>query len=137
MSLCQTTLSTDLPRVQQALSSHHLGSLCVSSPSCTGTSSIICQSILHRLFIESKKDITMIIFPTPHHRQPKVSPVFHKENKVRSFLCPSSQLSSSFLCLTSQLSMIPSLSTSFFSAQVTPFVHHHNLHSFNLNLRYG
>jgi len=43
----------------------------------------------------------MILFPTPHRRQPKVSPVFHKKNKV------------------------------------TPFVHHHNLHGFNLNLRYG
>ena len=29
-----------------------------------------------------------------------------------------------------------SIDLSFF-VQVTPFVHHHNLHSFNLNLRYG
>ena len=33
----------------------------------------------------------MILFPTPHHRQPKVSPVFHKKNKVRSS-CTSSHL---------------------------------------------
>ena len=88
--LCRAMRSTGFPRAPQqvpyrAISSPRPGSLFASIHSCTGAL-IISSAMCHRFHWNIPPTITentlLWFFYILHHRQPKVSPVFHKKNKV-------------------------------------------------------